>query len=82
MLSVTNLFSSAQSDPCNKIPCISNPLYLLFPISVANQVSAILISSVAETSSKSLIGIIGAEGVNTTGLKATTAVDPANVIFY
>ena len=56
-------------------------MYFLLPISVANQVSAIVISSAADTTSKGLLGLVEAQGVNTTGLKSTAAVDVANVVY-
>ena len=56
-------------------------LYLLLPVSVADQVSTVVISSAADTSSKGLLGLIEAQGVNTTGLKSTAAVDVANVVY-
>ena len=56
-------------------------MYLLLSIfSVANKVSAIVVSSAADTTSKGLLGLIEAQGVDTTGLKSTAAVDVANVV--
>ena len=56
-------------------------MYLLPTISVANKVSAIVVSSAADTGSKGLLGLIRAQGVDITGLKSTAAVDAANVVY-
>ena len=57
-------------------------MYLLLSIfSVANKVSAIVVSSAADTTSKGLIRLIEAQGVDTTGLKSTAVVDTANVVY-
>jgi len=63
------------------IPCNQAQVTKGVADDIANQVKDIVVESAVDTTPNGLLGLIQAEGVDTTGLKSTAVVDTANVVY-